>query len=402
MTALKFMRICHVGFSRVDGGAALALDRIHSALLAAGAKSEVLVADELRGTEGLLVRLAGKADAAAIRLAKFSGTNIGLKSAAVCPTPLRKKIAKAQPDLVMIHWSARSTLSLRQQQRLSRDFPVVLVLHDEWPFSDLEHYLDDKNTSLSKWPRLLYTRWLRITTARRKQLAYGNLVAAICPSEWVKGRAERSQIGKNWHTISIPYPLEVEAPPATRSSENRAGVIRLAWISYYGSGDLRKGFGLLREALIDLYEKGVLFELVTVGEMAESFPFPHMAIGKLGPNWWLHPELAKSDVLLHPSIADNSPLVVMESLSAGIPVVCFAVGGIPELVDHKKNGYVAKPLDIGDFSRGVQWISENPHRAQLSKIAQEKARSWSNESIGSRSLAEIENALKAWKRRVPC
>jgi glycosyltransferase involved in cell wall biosynthesis len=63
-----------------------------------------------------------------------------------------------------------------------------------------------------------------------------------------------------------------------------------------------------------------------------------------------------SDVFLFTSLAENCPLVVLEAMSCGLPVVSFDVGGVPELVTHKTNGYIAKYKDGVDLMKGLKWI----------------------------------------------
>jgi glycosyltransferase involved in cell wall biosynthesis len=69
-----------------------------------------------------------------------------------------------------------------------------------------------------------------------------------------------------------------------------------------------------------------------------------------------------SDVFIHPTLADNCPLVVLEAMSCGTPVLAFNVGGLPELVLHKETGFLANYKDSQDLVRGLNWILEESER----------------------------------------
>ena len=56
-----------------------------------------------------------------------------------------------------------------------------------------------------------------------------------------------------------------------------------------------------------------------------------------------------------PSIQENLANTVMESLSCGTPVVAFNIGGMPDMIVHKKNGYLAKPFDTEDLACGIEY-----------------------------------------------
>ena len=65
---------------------------------------------------------------------------------------------------------------------------------------------------------------------------------------------------------------------------------------------------------------------------------------------------ASSDLFLAPSLHDNLPLSIMESISCGTPVITFNSGGIKDLIWHKKNGYLARRGNFKDFVRGIEYF----------------------------------------------
>jgi glycosyltransferase involved in cell wall biosynthesis len=67
-----------------------------------------------------------------------------------------------------------------------------------------------------------------------------------------------------------------------------------------------------------------------------------------------------ADVLLYPTLADNCPLVVLEAQACGLPVVSFNTGGVPELVEHQKTGYIAEYENTQDLISGLRWVISRP------------------------------------------
>jgi glycosyltransferase involved in cell wall biosynthesis len=84
--------------------------------------------------------------------------------------------------------------------------------------------------------------------------------------------------------------------------------------------------------------------------------------------------LSRAAMLILPSLEDNCPMVVLEAMAAGVPVVAAAVGGVPELVQNKITGLLCDPLDTRSIASAVERILNEPHLAtELSQHAREDA-----------------------------
>jgi len=80
-----------------------------------------------------------------------------------------------------------------------------------------------------------------------------------------------------------------------------------------------------------------------------------------------------ADVFVAPSTQENLSNAVMESLACGTPVVAFNIGGMPDMIEHRANGYLADAFDTSDLANGLEWVIEdNERHAELSARARRK------------------------------
>src|SRR5690606_1417223 len=58
-----------------------------------------------------------------------------------------------------------------------------------------------------------------------------------------------------------------------------------------------------------------------------------------------------ADVFVAPSRQENLSLTVLESLACGTPVIAFRIGGMPDMIRHGENGWLAPPFEVGELAR---------------------------------------------------
>ncbi|MGA1863049.1 glycosyltransferase [Deferribacter thermophilus] len=71
-------------------------------------------------------------------------------------------------------------------------------------------------------------------------------------------------------------------------------------------------------------------------------------------------------------LQENLSNAIMESLACATPVVAFDVGGNCDMIEHKQNGYLAKPFDTDDLAYGIDWVLNYQNYDELCKNAREK------------------------------
>jgi glycosyltransferase involved in cell wall biosynthesis len=115
-----------------------------------------------------------------------------------------------------------------------------------------------------------------------------------------------------------------------------------------------KGFHLLKEALAFLDPETTQL-LIVGGELTEELPLKVHNFGQVTDPAKMRDIYAAADVFVTPSLEENLPNTIMEAMACGTACVGFRVGGIPEMIVHKKTGYVAKAFDPADFAKGINW-----------------------------------------------
>jgi len=70
-----------------------------------------------------------------------------------------------------------------------------------------------------------------------------------------------------------------------------------------------------------------------------------------------------ADVFAFSTFYENLPFAVLEALSTGLPVVTTRVGGIPEMIDSGKNGFLVQPFNAKELSDRVLYFLEHPAEA---------------------------------------
>ena len=99
------------------------------------------------------------------------------------------------------------------------------------------------------------------------------------------------------------------------------------------------------------------------------------------------------DIFVTPSLEENLPNTIMEAMACGIPCVGFNVGGIPEMIDHLHNGYVAQYKSSEDFANGIYWTLTEPDYPSLSEQACRKAISHYSENVVAKKYIDLYNKV---------
>ena len=84
-------------------------------------------------------------------------------------------------------------------------------------------------------------------------------------------------------------------------------------------------------------------------------------------------------------------------MACGVPCVGFRVGGIPEMIDHQRNGYVANFKDTADLAAGIAWVLGPDSDALRREAVRKVAHNYSQQSVAAQYI-EIYSETIALKR----
>ena len=175
-----------------------------------------------------------------------------------------------------------------------------------------------------------------------------------CASYFMRAQAMRLVDTKQWskmHIVRCGIDLSV-LPDSPASGRDKRDPPRLVCV---GRLSPEKGYPGLFTALSHLIEKGLDFSLTIVGggPSSQSVHAQAAALNRAGRVRFTGPlperatlaEIAEADVLVLPSLMEGLPVVLVEALALGRPVIASRVAGIPELVEAGQNGWLFAPSD---------------------------------------------------------
>ncbi|MDQ6672249.1 MAG: glycosyltransferase family 4 protein [Chloroflexota bacterium] len=392
------MNVVHLSYSDGEGGAARAAYRLHQGLRAADVNSRMLVQFKVTDDETVistharsrmgntLARLRRSVDPAPLHVyGRYDQLDFSL---GWLPESIASQVARLSPHVVNMHWVCGGLMRIESLRRLN--VPVVWTLHDMWPFTGGCHYSGGcggytRNCGtcpqLHSRQQLDLSRWVW----RRKHTAWADVpLTIVTPSSWLGELAKASSLFSRCRVHVIPYGLNTRVfrPVGRELARDLLGLPAAKILVVFGAlttADPRKGFQFLQPALRRLSQSDYRerIEVVIFGSATHSLNLHGLNVRNLGT---LHDDVtlalaySAADVTVVPSVEENLPLVAIESLACGTPVVSFDSTGLADLVDHRQNGYRAACFEPDDLAAGIEWVVADPERwHRLSEAARIKA-----------------------------
>lgn len=292
-----------------------------------------------------------------------------------------------QADVLQLYNTHGGYFSHTALPILSRARPVVWRLSDMWPLTGHCLYSYDCErwrTGCGQCPLLDDPAALTFDTTRLlwriKRLAYSrSRLVLVAPSRWMAGLVRESPLLSSFPVHVIPNGIDTAVfRPMPR--EAARAILDLPidrFIILFSAqflADRRKGGAIVRELLERFQAAGLQdITLMVVGagasEWGDGLPFPVRGLEAVSNDELMAACYAAANVFVFPTLAENLPNGVLESMACGTPAVAFDVGGCAEAVRHMETGYLARYRDVADMTSGVLALRDTTLAARLGSAA---------------------------------
>lgn len=412
------MRVLLVNTSERTGGAAVAANRLMKALINNGVKAKLLVREKESST--LTVVSLPKSPMLRWRFLwerlvvffhlHFQRKHLFEIDLANTGTDITSLPEFQEADIIHLHWINQGMLSLSDIRKILRSGkPVVWTMHDIWPATAICHLtLGCRNfMTYCHHCRLLPGKGsshdLSSKVWERKQaMIDGENIYYVACSKWLESEAKRSKLLDGQKITSIPNPIDLHIYNRGVKTEARQRLglpldKKLILFASQRVTNENKGMGYLIEAcrrLQDLSQVAVLILGGHAEEVVEQLPLEAFPLGYINDEHRIVDIYNATDVFVLPSLSENLPNTIMEAMACGVPCVGFRVGGIPEEIDHKKNGYVAEYRSSEDLARGIRWIlTEADYQALSDNAVHKVVQNYSQHSVAMKYLDVYHQAM---------
>jgi glycosyltransferase involved in cell wall biosynthesis len=313
--------------------------------------------------------------------------SLGLQSA-----NLPELTERFKPDIVNLHWINGGIASIRAVGELH--VPVVWTLHDMWPFTGGCHYSGDcleYRQSCQHCPKIknllgapALTRWIH----SRKRNHWGKKpLNAITPSAWMRELALSSSLFGKANVAHIRNCLDPRIFNGQAREQMRAKLGLLPAnkaVLFSSAHQPRKGAFIIPDVIRYLRNQAprANWRFFFMGGLPPTL--------ETGPDVTQLPQTtdesrvasyyAASDLYILPSIEDNLPNTVSESLSCGTPVAAFPVGGIVEMIRHGQNGALSAERTATSIAEAIGHFVDS-NREDRDEIARDAGRTYDPATI---------------------
>lgn len=301
-------------------------------------------------------------------------------------------------DIINLHWVA-NFLDFKTFFENNKK-PVVWTLHDMNPFTGGEHYLESFigideegfpiKRNLTKEEIKVADENLRL---KKEVISKISNLTVVAPSKWLAEEAKKSEVFKNVQINYIPYGVNtsIYSPRHKNYSRELLNLPKDKKVILFVAESIssnRKGFVFLKRAFERLQDSNLI--LCAVGSKTTDLVSIQnvLELGPINDERLMSAAYSAADVFVIPSLMDNLPNTVLESLLCGTPVIGFPVGGIIDMIQDGENGFLAEDISVNSLVITLQKFLMNPNCFDSNMIRENAVKKY-DESVQSQKYIDL-------------
>lgn len=282
-------------------------------------------------------------------------------------------------DVIHLHWTP-GVIGFDEISRLYKNGKkIVWTFHDMWPLTGGCHHALDCLNYLFSCQRCPQVRSIfQKTVAKNFELKKiffesSRSIELVAPSKWLKNILLESNLFEQDQIHVIPNPIDLEnfkpLENPVKSSNEQSEII--LGISAVDANDPLKNIPKLIEWVMRINNENIFKFKVTLviqskknikNNINDSF-----IVYSNYSYYTMNQFYNDIDVYVNNSIAENSPLTIIEAMAVGVPVLANSTGGAPELVENNVTGFLY--CDWTSFIDGVSRLTDRAKRISMGQLA---------------------------------
>lgn len=318
---------------------------------------------------------------------------------------LVRELEQFDPDIIHLHNLHNYTINIPILMNFlsSTKKPVVWTFHDCWPFTGRCPYFTASKCArwltgcgscehIQEYPRYYLDQTKAMWRIKKHYFEKLQTLHIVCPSDWLACLVKQSFFSnRSVSVINNGIDLSLFSPKVSNFRKKHELEGKYIILGVALDWESRKGLDVFVDLASKLDER---YAFVLVGGNAnidKELLHNVVVIQKTNNQLELAEIYSAADVFVNPTREDNFPTVNIEALACGTPVITFATGGSPEIID-KTCGMVVPCNDIDAMERAIYHACDNKPFSQEACV--ERARCFKKQDKFQEYLDLYEKIMK--------
>ena len=241
----------------------------------------------------------------------------------------------------------------------------VFFIYDEWLINGLSHFQNQSNNIILRTiEEIIYKKKINLLNQKN--------VFLLASTEYLKNKCKKIFFKKKIYKFNYPSDVLFWRRVNEKKSKKKLFLEEdkkyILFVARGGTDNFRKG-GFYLKKILKKYHKNKNIKFLILGQYYSNdikLKFNNVEFINLNDDYLLKYLYSSVKINLTLSIYENLPYSIIESMSCGVINVAFDTGGIKEIIDHKKNGWIAKKNNVNSICEGINWALKNEKKFKSS------------------------------------